>query len=183
MLNVDEFDKCFIFRGFTDILLKKKSVVFGEAAAVADDIPNLQPSNSESSGDEDAIVENSWQRNPLKGAGVIDPPEKLGEMLAGLYILLVSKILRRIKKGKNIHLQFQTKGVLLDKAATNLLCTMSLDFQQSVSDPKIHITDYMGAPLTPQSLCYLIQAVLNKNSSSRQHSIVQPPAEEAGGGH
>ena len=37
---------------------------------------------------------------------------------------------------------------------------------------KIHITDYMGAPLTPQSLCYLIQ-----------QSIVQPPTEEAGSGH
>ena len=64
-----------------------------------------------------------------------------------------------------------------------LLCTMSLDFQQSVSVPKIHITEYMGASLTPQLLCCLIQAVVNKNSSSRQHSIVQSPTEEAGSGH
>ena len=170
----ENLEKCFIFRGYPDILLQKKSavVVSGQAAEVADDIhPN--PPDSESSNDEDStsIVENSWQRNPLKGANG-DLPEKLGEMLTGLYILLISKILRRIKKGKNIHLQCQVKGVLLDKAAANLLCTMSLDFQQSVSVPKIHITDYMGAPLTPQSLCYLIQ-----------QSIVQPPTEEAGSGH
>ena len=61
--------------------------MFGQAAAVADDIPNpnpnLQPSNSESSSDEDS---NSWQKNPLKGAYAHDLPEKLGEMLTGLYI-------------------------------------------------------------------------------------------------
>ena len=146
-------------------------MVGGEAAAVADDIPN-----PESSTDED-------ERNPLKGADAHDLPKKLGEMLTGLYILLVSKILRRRKKGKNIHLQFRVKGVHLDKVTANILCTMSLDFQQSVSVPKIHITDYMGSFLTPQSLCYLIQTVINKESGSRQHSIVQPPTEEAGGGH
>ena len=178
VMNVVNLDKCFLFRGFPDILLQKKGAVIvgSQAAAVADDItnpnPNRQPSNSESSNDEDSIVENSWQRNPLKGADGDDLPEKLGEMLTGLYILLVSKILRRIRKGKNIHLQFQVKGVLLDKTAANVLCTMSIDFQQSVSVPKIHITDYMGSILTPQSLCYLIQAVINKDSSSRQHSIV-----------
>ena len=74
-------------------------MVGGEAAAVADDIPN-----PESSTDED-------ERNTLKGADAHDLPEKLGERLTGLYILLVSKILRRRKKGKNIHLQFQVKGL------------------------------------------------------------------------
>ena len=62
--------------------------MFGQATAAADDIPNpnpnLQPSNSESSSDEDSIVENSWQKNPLKGVYAHDLPEKLVEMLTGL---------------------------------------------------------------------------------------------------
>ena len=79
----ENLEKCFIFRGYPDILLQKKSavVVSGQAAEVADDIhPN--PPDSESSNDKDStsIVENSWQRNPLKGANR-DLLEKLGEML------------------------------------------------------------------------------------------------------
>lgn len=159
-------------------------MVGGQAAAEADDIP---PSNFECNSDEDStsIVEDCWQMNPLKGITGDHLPEKLGEMLTGLYILLVSKILRRIKKGKNIHLQFQVKGALLDKTSANVLCTVSVDFKQGVSVPKIHITDYMGCVLTTQSLCYLIQAILNKDSSGRQleGAIVQPPTVEVDGGH
>ena len=81
------------------------------------------------------------RKNPLKGAYAHDLPEKLGEMLTGLYILLVSKV---IKKGKNIHLQFQMKGVLLDNAAANLLCTMSLDFQQCISSEDSYINRIYG---------------------------------------
>lgn len=89
MIKVESLEKCFVFRGYPDILLQKKGavVVSGQAAAVADDIPNPNPnpnpSDSESSDDEDSISINSWQKNPLKGAGGDDLPEELGEMLTG----------------------------------------------------------------------------------------------------
>ena len=55
-------------------------MVGGRGAAVAGD---SLPSNSES--DEDSIVENSWQKHPLKGFAGDSLPEKLGEILAVLY--------------------------------------------------------------------------------------------------
>lgn len=93
-----------------------------EPAVDGDDIPNpnLQPS-PETSGDEDLTVENSWQKTPLKGILAQHLPEKLGEVLTGLHMLLVSKIYRKIRKGKNIHCQFKVKGVLLDKGTANFV--------------------------------------------------------------
>ena len=73
---------------------------------------------------------------------------------------MIGKILRRMKKGRNIHLQFQVKGVLLDKVAANVLCTMSVDFKHCVAVPKIQITDYMGCTLSTESLYYLIQDII-----------------------
>lgn len=180
MMNIENLEKCFLFRGYPDIIVHRKCavVVSSHTAAEADDIP---PSTSECSSDEDALVETSWQKNPLKGLTGDHLPEKLGELLSGLYILMVSKILRRIKKGKNIHLHFQVKGVLLDKTTANVLCTMSVGFKQGVAVPKIHIIDYMGSVLTVESLCYLIRGIINTDSSGRQpEGAVQTPTVDDG---
>lgn len=47
----------------------------------------------------------SWQRNPLKGLTEKTPSQKLGELISGLYILLVAKIVRKIHK-RNISIRY-----------------------------------------------------------------------------
>ena len=47
----------------------------------------------DSSSDEDSTLENNWQRTTLKGSDIDSPPAKLGEVVAGLHILLIAKIL------------------------------------------------------------------------------------------
>ena len=46
-------------------------------------------SGNESS-DEEAVIGNSWQRSELTGVNDQSPAEKLGQLVAGLYILLVA---------------------------------------------------------------------------------------------
>ena len=98
-LGTRSFEKCFIFRGYPNILRNRKtSAIVDSGSADANPDPNQSPDSST----DDSIVENSWQKHPLKGAQVDDLPEKLGEMLAGLYIVLMSKILQGLMKNKDI---------------------------------------------------------------------------------
>jgi hypothetical protein len=57
---------------------------------------------------------------------------------------------------------------------------MSFNSQNSVSVPEIQITNCMGSLLTPQSLCYIIRAITNKDSSAAGSG--GSTAEEAGSG-
>ena len=76
----------YLFRGAPDIIIKKEIVIVNSAGP---------DSTSDCDSSDEMAVENTNQRPPLKtGEGRLEP-EKLGELLAGLYILLVSKVLRR----------------------------------------------------------------------------------------
>ena len=151
-LKVGSFlDKeCFIFRGLPDIIIRKNTIVASASAtaSVSDDC-------TDSSGEE-ATVENSWQRPTHKGCDDYSPAEKLGELVSGLHILLVAKIMRKVHKKKLFHRKFQVKGVMLDKATQTVMCTLSVDLTQNGAPLCIKLTDYMGT-LDSKSLCYLIR--------------------------
>jgi hypothetical protein len=65
-------------------------------------VPVLANDISDSSSDEEMMIESSWQKTTLKGSNFDSSPEKLGEDVAGLHniILLIPKILRGIQKKK-----------------------------------------------------------------------------------
>ena len=79
--------ECYLFRGAPDILLHKYCIVSGNQEEVCSS--------------EDEALENSHQRNPLKGHSSFVDSEKLGELIAALHFLLVSKFLRKVIKGKS----------------------------------------------------------------------------------
>ena len=145
---------CFLFRGIPDIILQNKGIVMN-----ARDRDEDGDTCSSSESDLDATVENSWQRNPLKGASDTLPSQKLGEVIAGLYILLVAKIVRRINKKKNFHKLFKVRGVLIDKACMAVGCTLTVDLTHSISELNVTMCDYLGHYNT-RNLCYLIRKVL-----------------------
>ena len=81
----------FLFRGSPDIVIGGRGLMTMGSSE--------EPEEEESSGnDSEALVENAHQRHPMKGAYHAAFPEKLGEVFAGLYILLVSKTLRQLTK-------------------------------------------------------------------------------------
>ena len=83
-------------------------------------------SGNESS-DEEAVIGNSWQRSELTGVNDQSPAEKLGQLVAGLYILLVAKIMRKVHKKKEFRREFQVKEVPIDKANVTVMCTLCGD--------------------------------------------------------
>lgn len=62
------------------------------------------------SSEEESTVENTWQRPIVKGYDDISPAERLGEVLSGLYILLVAKIMRKVHKKKRVPSEIPSKG-------------------------------------------------------------------------
>ena len=154
-LRVGSVDQqCFIFRGFPDIILHNNSVVCGSASAST----SGDDSDAGDTSGDNSVIENSWQRTPLRGAHDAAPPEKMGELIAGLYILLVAKILRKVLKKKSTNRRFEVKGVLLDKASAVMVCCLSVNFTRSGGMMNIELEDYMGH-LNASSLCYLIRVV------------------------
>ena len=85
----------FLFRGAPDVLIKKKKAT---CSVVMSGLPESE--GSDDSPDVSAI-EDSFQRPALKPASVTSMPEKLGELFAGLHIILVSKFLKKLLKSKS----------------------------------------------------------------------------------
>ena len=120
----------------------------------SEDITTDEDEDAESSGDE-----NCHPRTPLHGLSSIDPPEKVGKLFASLHILLVSKILRKVHRGKEIHRKFEVKGLLVDKMCGVIYCLLYVEMRNGESRLKLDMKNYIGCALTPESLCYHIRAI------------------------
>ena len=109
----------FLFRGSPNIVIGKKI-----AATVGTTGYEEQESSSE-----DDLVENTYQRNPMQGRCPGAVPEKVGEVFAGLYILLVSNILRNLAKQNAVLREFTVQGILVDKVCGELHCILSVQLK------------------------------------------------------
>ena len=70
---------------------------------------------TDSSSEDESAIEASFQRPSIKGpTSHPHMPEKLGELIASSYILLVCKLLRKLVKRKLIK-EVVVNGLLLDK--------------------------------------------------------------------
>ena len=117
---------CFLFQGAPDILIHHSYTLV-----------NSSNIDLDSSTSEDEAVENCHQRPPLKANDGVGLPEKTGEIFAALYILLVSKILRKIIKGKNIERKSEVKGLLVDKILSGVECSLSVEMRKGAASPLI----------------------------------------------
>ena len=138
--------ECYLFRGAPDILLHKYCIVSG--------------SQEEVCSSEDEVLENSHQRNPLKGHSSFVESEKLGELIAALHFLLVSKFLRKVFKGKSPAVKAEVRGLLVDKILGAFLCTLSADLSKVPASLEVSVTDFTGSSLTPDFLCGLLKTLL-----------------------
>lgn len=144
--------ECFLFRGAPDILIHHQVAVI--------DAGQVGPGPVDESSEEGAL-ENTHQRPPLKGCLPHGGPEKTGELIAALHIILVSKILRRIVKGKNTQRKFTVRGLLLDKICATVQCSLSVQMTQDAAvGLNISLQNYVGTFLTPELLCSHIRALI-----------------------
>ena len=133
----------FLFRGSPDIVIGNKHLAN----------LGISGSTSNDSSSEDEIIENSHQRPPMQGASIFELPEKVGEVFGGLHILLVSKILKRIQKGKAIDSKYEVKGLLIDKLCGSILCVLKLEISEGESVMELCLTNYARGILKPSRLC------------------------------
>ena len=143
-------EKCYLFRGAPDILIHHNRLVCTAGTT------------EYTSGSDDEAIENSHQRPPLTGNSAYSLPEKLGEIIAALHILLTSKIVRKMSKGKNIiGNEFEVKGLLLDKLGVVMHCSLRVNFSDNEEAAlNVELKDYSGTMLTPASLCYQITSLI-----------------------
>ena len=140
----------FLFCGSPDVVITKNRMVsLGDAT---------QLELEESSGEE-GLVENSRQPNPMQGISDSAFPEKLGEVFSGLYILLVSKILRKIGKRRDVLREFKVKGLLLSKVYGGIHCILSVHLKDGASDLNFKVIGY-NVLLEPSSLCTLLHNII-----------------------
>ena len=111
-----------------------------------------------SSGEENSVIEQSFQRHSMKSTKGSYLPEKLGELLAGLYFSLLCKMFRKINKQCRIQ-RYSVNGLLLDKIVGGTHCKLTGNIVR-LGDKSLlffEIRDASGKQLDPQSLCYNIQ--------------------------
>ena len=155
-LRVDASEKYFLFRGAPDIIIHSGSAVISHSARSDTTTEGAAVSS------EDEAIENCHQRPPLSEWDNDDPPEKVGELFTALHILLVCKILRKVAQGKEIHRKLEVKGLLVDKMYGMMHCSLYVEMGDGASILKLDMKDYMGSMLWPESLCYHIRAIANR---------------------
>ena len=130
----------FLFRGAPDIIIGKKSSV----------TTGLSGNTQDDSSSED---ENSFQRTPMQGATRHSLPEKIGEVFAGLHILLISRILKTLAKKKPIDVEHKVQGILIDKICGVIHCFLSVEMREGAAALHLKVTDFSGCLLDPSHLC------------------------------
>ena len=106
--------------------------------------------------EDDGLVENTYQRSPMKGRDAHSLPEKVGEVFAGLYILLVSAILKNMDTKRDVHGHFQVQGLLLDKLCGAVHCILSVQVKEGKAPLKFQVTSTVDGFLEPRYLCGLL---------------------------
>ena len=111
--------------------------------------------------EDDSLIENTFQQPPMKSekAGI---PEKTGQLIASLHTVLVAKVLRQLKKNKEINRVFEVKGLLIDKVLGVIEVRVSVDMssQSHMHRLRIEVFDYTTKALDPRSLLSHIKKLL-----------------------
>ena len=141
---------CFLFNGSPDVIVKKKRVLM-----------SLETEPVDTDSEDDSLVENTFQRPPMKSqcSGI---PEKTGQLIASLHTVLVAKVLRHLRKKKEIKRFFEVKGLLIDKVLGVIEVCVSVDMSNQSHKHPLNITvhDYTTKALDPRSLLLHITKLL-----------------------
>ena len=167
----------FLFRGAPDLIIRSSTSRSYTVIAT-------RPSRGEDVNSEDESVEVA--REPPN----IDPntqmPIKMGELIAQLHFLMVSKALRRIKKQRVVG-TVSCRGLLVDKQTGGKIVTASISCkpyeQQETMDIKVEYS--AGGSLREHELCWYLNRLLQSDPtqpplSSDGSNLTTPPLSSSG---
>jgi len=140
-----------IFQEVPDIIIDKTKAILiscNKDEQISDD----------TSSDEHVVIEQSFQRNPLKSSSGITISVKVGKLLATLYFILLCKIPRKIIKKMHVYV-VSVHGFLVDKVIGSIHCKLTshiskVDVLHEVAVKALHVEihDATGGSLTAESL-------------------------------
>lgn len=121
----------------------------------------------ESSCDEscDESFEATFQKPPLKGRKGAGPPEKLGEAISSVHVVLVAKYVRKILEGKTLKAH-KAKGLLMDKQLGCVhICLETGEWKENcaVNLKCKLLTDYVQ--LSKKRICYHLNKLCTRSPS------------------
>ena len=145
---------CYMFHGAPDVTIGNSPIVVDPDR----EGPREEGEEPSSESEPEYIIENSLQAPPQR-----EYPSKLGELLANMHIVLVKKILKVfVKKEKPKEMKLLSRGLLLHKATGGIICEMSVELKKDEpAKLKICIDDYVCETLNTETLCLLLQRLLN----------------------
>lgn len=94
-------------------------------------------------------------------------PEKLGELMANMYIANVERVMKSLQEEKILQRVIETRGLFLHKAVCGLTCSLITPMFEVGAEElpqkstKIIIDELYSKSLEPSSLCYYIQKLLH----------------------
>ena len=90
-------------------------------------------------------------------------PKKIGEVFAGLHILLVSTIL---SQRASIFEELTVQGILIDRVCGAFHCLLSVEMKAGQQAPlKSQVMNYSGSFLSPSLLCAHIRSLASPGHS------------------
>lgn len=148
-------------QGSPDLMFCQAGVVVGSHYSGGDS------NDSESSDDES--LEEAFQKPPLKGYKGAGHPEKLGEAISHVYVILVSKYIRAIQKRRPLK-GLTSKGLLMDKELGSV--HISLGTCEWVDNTKLYLTcglvsDYVH--LSKKRVCYHLTKLTTRSPSPQSN--------------
>lgn len=162
----DYYCKCFLFRGSTDITLKRINVTICNKYDNADKEDDVSSSSDEESIEIGKQVETTQH----------EFPQKLGELLACMYISAMKKVLKCLLIEKNVQ-KFQSKefivvhGLFIAKHLGTIQCSIQIPIINVESpthdcNPVINIEDYAYEALSTDRLCSSIRNLVDTSCFS-----------------
>ena len=129
----------------------------------SDGLVNMEAEvESDSSGTEDETME--MERQPGVVNKVMNLPEKVGEVIAGLQFLLVAKVIRTYIRKQQLIPQVTASGCLVDKSNGVIYCTAVASILSLAAEHKKPISVSFlcrNGMLTSSILCNQIQELIS----------------------
>ena len=144
---------CYPFQGAPDITVH-------HSISICNDCTSYEENGSSDESGDSEIIEHGLSKIPEE-----QHCPKLGQLVAGMHMILVRKVRKKFLSGKASVKQtsVSTKGIFLNRGFGAMLCTLLIQIGNGATTqtttPELHIDEKMYGALSPETLCCYLTRV------------------------
>lgn len=144
---------CYPFQGAPDITIH-------HSISICNDCTSYEENGSSDESGDSEIIEHGLSKIPEE-----QHCPKLGQLVAGMHMILVRKVRKKFLSGKASVKQtsVSTKGIFLNRGFGAMLCTLLIPIGNGATTqtttPELHIDEKMYGALSPETLCCYLTRV------------------------